>query len=396
MSVDYDIVVIGGTPAGRYAALSAAELHATVALVEPTPPYGFIYHHALSQIAQLAVQLNDATPLGIHAFCTDSQEQCQISLEWEAASSLAQALVSNLEEQHSLAILATQGVDVIIGSGEFQSSPHLAFAVNNRKLLARTYLIATGSYPAIPDIEGLSATGYLTLLDIWQRLGKCQIPRNLIILGGTPESIQLAQTLSRFSCNVTLVVEKPQILPQVDPEITQLLQAQLEVEGVRVLTNMAVTQVMRIQDKKWLQVGDKAIETDEIIVATGQQANIASLNLPAVGVKWKDNRLVVNRKLQTTNHRIYACGEVMGGYPFANLANYEAKIALKNALFLPISAVNYASVPWGIFSDPMLAQVGFTETQAKRRYAANEIIVLRQYYKTVAAAQLPDKITGIC
>jgi pyruvate/2-oxoglutarate dehydrogenase complex dihydrolipoamide dehydrogenase (E3) component len=396
MTVDYDVVIIGGTPAGRYAALTAAQLHATVALVEPTLGYGFIYHQALSQIGQLAQQLGGAAPLGIHSFCADTQDKCYISVKWAQAREWANAIVTNLEEQHSPAILAAAGVDVIVGSGEFQSSPHLAFAVNERQLRSRTYLIATGSVSAIPDIPGLATTGYVSLSDIWQCLSKSQLPNNLIILGGTPESIPLAQTLRRFGCSVTLVVETPNILLHIDPDIAQLLQAQLEAEGVRVFTDMPVTQVMRIQDKKWIQVGDKAIETDEIVVATGQQPNIESLNLPAVGVKYKPHHLVVNTKLQTTNRRIYACGDVIGGYPFANLANYEAKIALKNALFFPIAHVNYASVPWGIFSYPKLAQVGLTETQAKRKYFPGEIVVFRQYYKTVAAAQLHDKTTGIC
>jgi pyruvate/2-oxoglutarate dehydrogenase complex dihydrolipoamide dehydrogenase (E3) component len=104
----------------------------------------------------------------------------------------------------------------------------------------------------------------------------------------------------------------------------------------------------------------------------------------------------VNDKLQTTNHRIYACGDVIGGYDFANIANYEAKIALNNALFFPRLRVNYRSIPWAMFSVPMVAQVGLTEAQAKRLFSRDEVLVLRQYFKTVAAAQLRDETTGMC
>ncbi|MEH1822750.1 MAG: NAD(P)/FAD-dependent oxidoreductase [Nostoc sp.] len=396
MTNDYDIVIIGGSLAGYYAALAATQLRATVALVEPKVDYGFTHHYALTEIAKLAQKLNNAAGFGIHATHTDTSEKCHISMAWQEAMLYAQCVASNLKEQHSPAILAAQGVDVIVGSGQFQSSPQLAFAVNNRLLRARTYLLATGSRPEIPEIEGLQATGYRTLSNIWQSLQGETLPKNWVIIGGIPQSIEIAQTLARFGCSVTLVVKHPYVLPYLEPEIAILLQAQLEVEGVRVLTEKPVTQVKLIEDKKWIQAGDKAFETDEILVATGQQPNLESLNLATVGVKWHRRSLVVNDKLQTTNHRIYACGDVIGGYDFANIANYEAKIALNNALFFPRLRVNYCSTPWAIFSVPMLAQVGLTEAQAKRQFGRDEVLVLRQYFKTVVAAQLRDETTGMC
>jgi pyruvate/2-oxoglutarate dehydrogenase complex dihydrolipoamide dehydrogenase (E3) component len=396
MTIDYDVVIIGGSLAAYYAALAATQLRATVALVEPQVDYGFAYHHALTEIGKLAQKLNDADGFGIHATHTDVPEEYPISMAWSEAMLYAQCVASNLKERHSPAILAAQGVDVIVGSGQFQSSPQLAFAVNNRLLRARTYLLASGSRPEMPEIEGLQPTGYLTLSNIWQSLDGATLPKNWVILGGIPQSIEIAQTLARFGCNVTLVVKHPYVLPHLDPEIAILLQAQLEVEGVRVFTQKPVTQVRLIEDKKWIQVGDKAIETDEILVATGQQPNIESLNLATVGVKWHQRSLVVNDKLQTTNHRIYACGDVIGGYEFANIANYEAKIALNNALFFPRLRLNYRSIPWAIFSVPMLAQVGLTETQAKRQFSRDEVLVLRQYFKTVATAQIRDETTGMC
>ncbi|MFN6483518.1 MULTISPECIES: NAD(P)/FAD-dependent oxidoreductase [unclassified Nostoc] len=396
MTIDYDVVIIGGSLAGYYAALAATQLRATVALVEPTVDYGFTHHHALTEIGKLAQKFNNAAGFGIHTTHSDSSEECHISMAWQETMLYGQCVASNLKEQHSPAILAAQGVDVIVGSGQFQSSPQLAFAVNNRLLRARTYLLASGSRPEIPEIEGLQATGYLTLSNIWQSLQEATLPKNWVIIGGIPQSIEIAQTLAQFGCSVTLVVKHPYVLPYIEPEISILLQAQLEVEGVRVLTEKPVTQVKLIDNKKWIQAGDKAIETDEILVVTGQQPNIESLNLATVGVKWHRRSLVVNDKLQTTNHRIYACGDVIGGYDFANIANYEAKIALNNALFFPRLRVNYCSIPWAIFSVPMQAQVGLTEAQAKRQFGQDKVLVLRQYFKTVAAAQLRDETTGMC
>ncbi|MEH1839581.1 MAG: NAD(P)/FAD-dependent oxidoreductase [Nostoc sp.] len=396
MTIDYDVVIIGGSLAAYYAALAATQLRATVALVEPKVDYGFTNHHALTEIGKLAQKLNDAPSFGIHATHTDTSEECHISMAWQEAMLYAQCVASNLQEQHSPAILAASGVDIIVGNGQFQSSPQLTFAVNNRILRARSYLLASGSRPEIPDIEGLQATGYLTLSNIWQSFQRGILPKNWVVIGGIPQSIEIAQTLARFGCSVTLVVKHPYLLRNIDPDIAILLQAQLEVEGVRVFTERPVTQVRLIDDKKWIQAGDKAIETDEILVATGQQPNIESLNLAKVGVKWHQRSLVVNDKLQTTNHRIYACGDVIGGYDFANIANYEAKIALNNALFFPRLRVDYRFVPWAMFSVPMVAQMGLTEAQAKQQFSRDEVLVLRQYFKTVAAAQLRNETTGMC
>jgi pyruvate/2-oxoglutarate dehydrogenase complex dihydrolipoamide dehydrogenase (E3) component len=266
VTIDYDVVVIGGSLAGRYAALTASQLRAKVALVEPTTkgaltnlnaPYEFICHHALNYISNLAKKLGDATLFGLHTSCADNSEKCQISAHAPQAMLYAHGVVSNLQEQHSPAVLAAQGVDVILGNGQFESSPHLSFTVDQRTLRARSYLLATGSRPAIPEIEGLQRTGFLTIPQIWQFLSSSTPPLQWVIIGGVPQSIELAQTLARFGYDVTLVVKHANILPDVDSEIAQMLCSQLEAEGVRVFTKTPVTQVRQIEDKKWLQVGDR-------------------------------------------------------------------------------------------------------------------------------------------
>lgn len=404
MAVDYDIVIVGGSPSGRYAAVTATKLRAKVALVEPLKEQGakvssalleLLAPHATAQIQQLAQQLSNASQFGIHFASADTTDNSEISICWAEAMQWAQSVVSNLEEHNSLAVLASLGVDVIVSNGQFEKQPHLAFAVNGRRLRSRAYLIATGSCPAIPNIQGLQTTGYLTAVDIWQLLTSQTLPKNLVIIGGDPTGCQLAQTLARIGLNVTLVVRRSHILAKEDPDVAQLIQATLEAEGVRVVTSAPVTQVKQIQDKKWIQAGDEAIETDEILLCAGQQPNVEALNLEAVGVKWHKHRLLLNEKLQTTNPRIYACGDVIGGYQFANIANYEARIALKNALFFPLFKVNYRSIPWAIFSQPQFARVGLTEAQARRQYS-HDVVVLRQYFKSVTAAQLSEKTTGIC
>ena len=407
MSFDYDIVIIGGSLTAQEAALKAVQRRAKVALVEPLFRHDLIQLQGIGEVSNFVRKINDLTRFGV---CTqgDGEQEYQVSLK--KALLWGSAVATNVREQLSPAFLAAQGVDVILGSGYFQASSdsnsnlssnsnsnsNLNFIVNNRKLTARNFLLATGSVPGVPQIDGLQQTGFLTLSNIWQVLGSSQPPKKWVILGGTPQSVEIAQVLARLGYKVTFIVNSPYIIYPLDSEIAQLLQAQLEVDGIRVFTQTTVTQVRLIEDKKWLQVGNTAIETDEILVAVAEKPFIESLNLAAVGVKYNSRSLLVNKKLQTTNPRIYACGDVIGGYNLPNIADYEAKIAIKNALFFPRYEINYRAIPWGILTQPMLAQVGLTERQAKNRYVKDEILVLRQYFKTLISAQLTDEITGIC
>jgi len=395
-NVDYDIVIIGGSMAGYQAALKATRLQAKVALIvgaDFSHGYNLNYQYVLSEISKITQESRNLANLGIHETNINLNTA---SFNWKKALTYANAVSKNLTEINSLPNLAAQGVDIIVGNGQFQSSPKLSFTVNERRLYSRTYLLANGSRPLIPDIPGLERIEYLTLANIWQSLEKTTLPENWVIWGGVPQSIEIAQVLARCGCHVTLIVKHSNILPDLDSEIAQLLIAQLELNGVRVFTQTKITQVRHIDNKKWVQAGNQAIETDAILIATGQQPNLEYLNLATVGVKWHQHRLVVNEKLQTTNHRIYACGDVIGGYDIQNIGNYEANIAVENALFFPRQTVNYQSVPWGIYSQPMVAQVGLTEIQAKKRYSQNQVLVFKQYFKTATAAQIQGQITGIC
>ncbi|MES1025905.1 NAD(P)/FAD-dependent oxidoreductase [Gloeocapsa sp. BRSZ] len=385
--IDYDVVIIGGSLTGRYAAILATQLHAKVALVEP--PQQTIFHNLLTPHALAYLGKRQQHNAKLWGMTADNKN----AVQWADISPQVKGVVADVEEQYSPAVLAALGVDLISGVGQFARSPALTFSVNRRQLKSRSYLLATGSRPIIPNIEGLQATGYYTIADILPVLS-ANPPTRWAIVGGDPSGIQMAQILTRFGLDVTLIVQHSHILPQEDPAIAQLIQAALEAEGVRLLTESPVTQIKQIQGKKWMQAGNQAIETDEILLCAGQQPDLAHLNLEAVGVRSHRHRLVVNAKLQTTHPRIYACGEAIGGYPLTNVAHYEAAIALKNTLGLARDQVDYSSIPWAIFCDPQLARVGLTETQA--RHLFGDIVVLRQYFKSVAAAQIEIATTGVC
>lgn len=395
MTADYDLIVIGGSAAGIHAAVAAAYLNARVALIEPQQcptnwlGDGAIYAHALRQVGCVLKQVRSAPQFGIHTPPEIQSQDFTEAMQW------AQAVVTTCSEQQSPEILGALGIDAIAGTAEFYRLPRLGVAVNNRRLRSRAYLIATGSRPSIPEIAGLETMGYLTPTALWQSDLPQKLSGRWIVVGGGAIGTQLAQTLARLDGEVTLVISSDRILPTEEPEATSLLQAQLEAEGVCVLTQSPVTQVKWLEGTKWIQAGDQALEADEILLATGQQPNLDSLNLEGVGVEFNAEGLVLNEKLQTTNPRIYGCGDVAGGYQFPHLAQYEADIALKNALFFPWFKVDYQGIPWAIFTDPPLARVGLTEAQARRRYG-KDVLVVRQYYKVLDQAQLLGETTGFC
>jgi pyruvate/2-oxoglutarate dehydrogenase complex dihydrolipoamide dehydrogenase (E3) component len=221
------------------------------------------------------------------------------------------------------------------------------------------------------------------------------LPKSLAVIGADPSGVEVAQTFARLGVAVTLVVKSSHILAKEDREAAGLVQAGMEAEGVRILTATEVTQARVIEGKKWIQAGPRAIEAEEIFLAAGRGHNFSSLNLEAAKVKFSPRGVILNEKLQTTNRRIYAIGDVAGGYPFPHIANYEAAIAVKNALFWPLFQIDYRGIPWAIFSDPQLARVGLTEAQARRRFG-DDLIVCREYFKNVERAQMCGETTGFC
>ncbi len=403
--LDYDLVIIGGTPAGRYAALTATNFPARVALVEPlgnsqdlpagekeSIELGLRYSQILSEAARFSQQIR-RQQFGVGWEAANSEKP--IELRFNGVLKWAEGVVANLSEIDALGVLAARGVDVIFGDGEFVRKPALAFVVGDRKLRSLSYLLACPTLPAIPNIEGLSAAGFFTSETVAQLAKRPQLPQTLAVIGGDPSGVEAAQTLTRLGVAVTLAVKGSQILAKEDPEAAGLVQAAMEAEGVRVLTGTEVTQARVIDGKKWIQAGPRAIEAEEIFLAAGRRHNFGSFNLEAAGVKFSDRRLILNDKLQTTNSRIYAIGDVAGGYSFPHIANCEAAVAVKNALFLSVFPIDYRGIPWAIFSDPQLARVGLTEAQARRRFG-DDLIVCREYFKHIERAQMCGETTGFC
>lgn len=378
MAVDYDLVVIGGGSAGLVAASAGAQLNARVALIEKhllggdCLHYGCVPSKSLIHAGQIAHNVRTASKFGIY---TSSPE-----IKFEEAINHVQNVIGTIQVHDSTERFESLGVDVIYGSGQF--TDHETFEINGRQLKARNFLISTGSRPLVPPIEGLKEAGFLTNEQVFSLKER---PDSLAVVGAGPIGCELGQSFARLGAEVTIIASRDQIMPKEDAEAAAVVQKQLESEGIRVLTKSRAKKVEVIDGKKHLHIGNDVVVVDEILVSTGRVPNVESLNLEAAGVEVGKGGIQVNEKLRTRNKKIYAAGDVIGGYQFTHVAGYEAAVVIQNALFLATKKVDYRVIPWATFTEPELARVGLTEQQARDRYG-DDVFVLKHDFKEVDRA----------
>lgn len=394
MAVDYDLVVIGGGSGGLVVASLAAQLQAKVALVEKNKLggdclwYGCVPSKSLIHAARVAYDVKHSSRFGIY---TTPPE-----INFAEALGHVQGVIAAIQPHDSPERFRSLGVEVIFGSGEF--TDRRTFTVNGRPLRARAFVIATGSRPAVPPVPGLTEAGFLTNEKVFSLPER---PRSLAVIGAGPIGCELGQAFHRLGAPVHLVASRAQILPKEDPEAAAVVEQQLRSEGIQIYTERRAQRVEVVDGQKHLWIGPRTGEAteelvvDEILVSAGRLPNVETLNLEAAGVTYDAQGIKVNAKLQTANPRIYACGDVIGGYQFTHVAGFEAYYATINSLMLPLfplKAVDYSTIPWATFTEPELARVGMTEEQARQRY--DDVRVLKQPFAGVDRAQAEAATAG--
>jgi pyruvate/2-oxoglutarate dehydrogenase complex dihydrolipoamide dehydrogenase (E3) component len=375
MTVDYDLVVIGHTPAGVQAALSAVRQQARVALVEQ-PFYGC---------------LEGGQNLGLWGLLQLARGG--ICSSWEEAYQRVQGLEKWAAQYTGAFRLGSEGIDFIPGSGKFLASPQLELRTPQRILRSRSYILATGCRLAYPQITGFPQVSLLTPFELGQMLSLDVLPEHLAIAGSHPSALQLAQTLQYFGKRITLLLDTPTLLPYTDADVLCLLQAQLEAQGITLYFNSPVTQIQRIEGKKWLLAGKLALEVGELIWTQGYRGNTEGLNLEQVGVEITPRGVRVRDTLQTTNPRIWAIGGVISADIDETRSLLQADIAVHNALFFPPRSVNYHNVPECLFFSPPLARIGIRESEA-RQLLGNAYRIVKNNFKYNLKAQLLEAHTG--
>ncbi len=369
MSLEYDLVIIGASPEGIYAAQQAIQYNKRIALVDQglSENGSSRSQWVLSQITQFIHHYHDLhslnyfdQPLPTQPFFTATQQLTQNTYYRELTA-------------EKLANLAALGVDILFDIGSFTRSPYLGFVVDNRHLRSRSYLLATGSRIQEPTIPGLKEIGYLTPETFYQTQLN-QFPQTWVIIGATPTSLPIAQYLASLNQQVILLTQNAHILPQEDPEIAHILQANLEAMGIQIIPKAYIQSVKQIKEKSAITLPNQIIETDKILLATGYKIQIDKLNLEDIQVNYNNHKIITNHYLQTTNPKIYACGDLLGGYQFSEIAEHEARVAVNNTLFSRKIKINYTSAPYYFSTYPNLASVGLNERQAQKQAESIRVI----------------------
>ncbi len=383
----YDMAIIGGGSGGLTAARVASVLGANVLLVDKERlggdclNYGCVPSKSLIHVARIVQKARESASLGLMS--------ANLSVNMAKVSEYVQGVIDRVAEGEKI---YTEGVTVKFGQITFKSATELV--LNGEIFTSRNTLIATGSRPVMPRLEGLEEVGYLTNESVFDLMN---LPSSIVIVGGGPVGVELSQAFERLGAKVTIIQEQERILPREDPEVSESVARVLISEGIDIVTNARFVKAGRSGNKKVVTATQGAqllnFEADEIVLAVGRQPNIEGLNLEAAGIKYDKNGIKVDDYLQTSASNILAIGDVIGGYLFTHVAVYQAGVAVRNAL-VPVGKkkVDYRVVPWCTFTDPEAARVGLTPEDAEKQY--KQVRIVKFPWAEIDRAQAENETTG--
>lgn len=356
-----DILVIGAGSGGLSIAAGAVQMGADVVLLEGHKMggdclnYGCVPSKALIASGKAAHAQRHASRYGV----SDGPGQADFAATKDhIADVIAQiAPVDSQERFESL------GVTVIREYGHFVSPTEVQ--AGDTVITARRIVIATGSSPLVPPIPGLDDVPFETNETIFDLREK---PGHLLIIGGGPIGMEMAQAHARLGSKVT-VLEGDKALGKDDPELAAVVLESLRAEGVVIEEKARAVQVKgKAGAIEIVTEDDRSIKGTHLLVAVGRKVNIDRLNLEAAGIEADGKGIRVNAGLRTSNRRVYVVGDAAGGMQFTHVAGYHASVVIRSLLFALPSKARSAHIPWATYTDPELAQVGMTEAQARREY----------------------------
>ena len=385
-----DICVIGAGSGGLSVAAAAAAFGVDVVLVERGKMggdclnYGCVPSKAMIAAGKRAHAMRTASAFGI--------EQVDPAIDFSAVHAHVRSVIDAIAPNDSVERFESLGVKVIKAEGRFVDERTLE--AGGHRISARRFVIATGSSPIIPPIPGIDSVEALTnetIFDFEHR------PDHLVIVGGGPIGLELAQAHRRLGSRVT-VVEAAGFLSREDPDLAAIALGALREEGIALLERHSVVRIERTDDGLRLVARsehgvERIVEGSHLLVAAGRSPNLAALALDAAKVRHDKKGIAVDAGLRSSNRRIYAIGDVAGGPQFTHVANYHAGIAIRALLFRLPAKADYASLPRITFLDPELVQVGLTEAEARK--AHGEVRVLTWPVHDNDRAQAERETTGL-
>lgn len=383
-----DLAIIGGGAGGLVVASVAAQLGLKVTLIEKAAKlggdclhYGCVPSKTLIHAARVASLMRRGSEFGLPAVDPE--------VDLGKVADHVQSVIDRIQVHDDPERFRGYGCEVLFGAAKFIDPRGVQ--VDDRVIHGRRFVIATGSRPFIPPIEGLVETGYLTNEDLFSLR---DLPARLVVLGGGPVGLEMAQAFARLGSAVTVVERLPQLLPQEDPEVADALQAQLESEGMVIHVSAAVVRVSRDGNETRVECSNGLmLKTDALLVAVGRRPVVDGLGLDAAGVEHDVKGIPVDRRQRTSQKHIYACGDICGPYPLTHMAEYQAGIVVSNAIFRVPKKTDYRVVPWVTYTDPELARVGMTEQQARDK--GIEPLVLHFPFQDIDRAITDKETSGL-
>ncbi|MEM8694073.1 MAG: FAD-dependent oxidoreductase [Pseudomonadota bacterium] len=368
-----DILVIGAGSAGLSVAAGAVQMGAKVVLLEGHKMggdclnYGCVPSKALIASAKSAYGQAHAFPYGVANQVPH--------VDYAAAKDHVHDVIAQIAPVDSEERFEGLGVEVMREFGRFISETEVQ--AGDTKIVARRIVIATGSSPLVPPIPGLDNVPYLTnetLFDLRDR------PDHLLIIGGGPIGIEMAQAHVRLGSRVT-VLEGAKALGKDDPEAAAVVLEALRDEGVEIIEDAKASQISGQEGAIRVEIADgRVFEGSHLLMAVGRKSNTDGLDLSKAGIEITRTGIKVDAGLRTTNKRVYAIGDVAGGLQFTHVAGYHASVIIRSLLFALPAKAKTEHIPWVTYTDPELAQVGLTEAQAKKEHGIYSEVVRFDYH----------------
>ncbi len=357
----FDLAVIGAGSAGLSIAAAAAQFGERVVLFEKSEMggdclnTGCVPSKALLAAAKQAHSHRSSGKFGVAAH--------EPKIDFAAVMAHVESVIAKIAPHDSQERFEGLGVKVIRAHAKFIGPQTLE--ADGKSYQARRIVIATGSRAGVPPIPGIAAVPYFTNETVFKNR---TLPQHLIVIGGGPIGMEMAQAHRRLGANVT-VLEAFQPLAKDDAELTAVVLQSLQAEGIIIRGGVAIERISKA--KPGIRVtlkGGETIDGTHLLVAAGRVPNIEHLNLEAAGIAFTKRGITVDSSLRTSNRKVYAAGDVAGGLQFTHVAGYHAGLIIRNALFrLPVKN-RTDIIPWVTYTDPELAHVGLTETEAKKIY----------------------------
>lgn len=358
----FDLAVIGAGSGGLAVAAAAAQFGRRVVLFEKAAMggdclnTGCVPSKALLAAAKQAHAIRDTRIPGV----TGAEPR----VDFAAVVDGVHKVIATIAPNDSVERFEKLGVTVIRAEARFTGPQTLQAADQN--YTARRIVVATGSRAAVPAIPGLRDVPFFTNETIFENR---VLPKHLMIIGGGPVGMEMAQAFRRLGAEVT-VLEAFDPLGKDDAELAAIVLDALKAEGIRILARASITAVRQAADAIELDVEKLGTVTgSHLLIAAGRQPNVEGLNLEAAGIAFTAKGITVDKGLRASNRKVFAIGDVAGGLQFTHVAGYHAGLVIRSALFgLPVVARGSDSIPWVTYTDPELAHVGLTEQAARNRY----------------------------